>query len=130
MTVHLTAFTADFTATNSPATPINSLWNKFKLECMKTLNTYVPSKMTSSKHSQPCCNRIIRRLTKRRAYKKARLTKSNDDWNNHRANQQKVKKQCKAAYDTCVKDIVTEDNSKKLFIYVKSRKCDGSGLPL
>jgi len=54
------------TATNSPATPINSLWNKFKLECMKTLNTYVPSKMTSSRHSQPWCNRIIRRLTRRK----------------------------------------------------------------
>ena len=53
MTAHLTEFTADFTATHSPATPINSLWNKYKLKYMKTLNTYVPSKMTFLRHSQP-----------------------------------------------------------------------------
>ena len=58
--------------------------NTFKLECMMTLNTYVPSKMTSSRHSQTWCNRFIRHLTrrKRRAYRKARLTKSDDDWKN------------------------------------------------
>jgi len=86
--------------------------------------------MTSSRHSQPWCNRIIRRLTrrKRRAYKKARLTKSNDDWDNYKANQQETKKQRKADHDTYVKDIVTEDKSKKLFTFVKSKKCDGSGV--
>jgi len=121
MTAHLTEFTADFTATHSPATPINILWNKFKLECMKTLNTYVPSKMTSSRHSQPWCNRTIRRLTriKRRAYRKARLSKSDDDWKIYRSIQQEAKKQCKTAHDTYVRDIVTEDKSKKLFTFVK-----------
>jgi len=51
MTAHLTEFTADFTATSSPAIPINILWNKFKLECMKTLNTYVPSKKNKKKEA-------------------------------------------------------------------------------
>ena len=62
------------------------------------------------------------------SYQKARLTKSNFDWNNYRAIKQEVRKQWKAARDTYVKDIVTVDQSKKLFTFVKSRKCDGSGV--
>ena len=39
-----------------------------------------------------------------------------------------MKKQCKQTHDKYVHDLVTEENSKKLYTFVKSKKCDSSGV--
>jgi len=96
-----------------------------------TLNTYVPSKMTSSRHSQTWCNRFIRHLTrkKRRAYRKARFTKSDDDWKNTGLSNRKSRNNAKQPITHMSGTLLQiEDKSKKLFTFVRSRKCDSSGV--
>jgi hypothetical protein len=44
-------------------TPINNLWSDFKTICLDNLRKHVPSKHTSTRYSQPWCNRNIRRLS-------------------------------------------------------------------
>jgi hypothetical protein len=63
-------------------TPINNLWSDFKTICLDNLRKHVPSKHTSTRYSQPCCNRNIRRLSRRkqRAFNKYRKTGKTKDW--------------------------------------------------
>ena len=77
----LTRFSQKFIEDNSTSTPVDVLWNKFKAKYIETIDTHVPSKMTSSRFSQAWCNRDIRRLSKRkkRAYRKARASKRQTD---------------------------------------------------
>jgi hypothetical protein len=57
-------------------TPINNLWADFKTICLDNLRKHVPSKHTSTRYSQPWCNRNIRRLSRRKqgAFNKYRKT--------------------------------------------------------
>ena len=130
MSLHLTEFASQFTADYCPATPINKLWNTFKKESTSAMNKFVPSKMTSRRFSQPWCNRNIRRLTrkKKRAYKKARRTGDGKDWDTYKLLQHETKKECKTAYNSYVKDLVSDHKAKKLYSFVKSKKCDSSGV--
>ena len=66
--------------------PINTLWNNFKSTCTTAINNHVPSKFTSTRYSQPWCNRNIKKHSrqKRRAHQKARRTNRPADWNSKR----------------------------------------------
>jgi len=130
MTSDLTNFTTRFTSSNNASTPINNLWDTFKKECTAAINKHVPSKMTSTRYSQPWCNRTIRRLSRRkkRAYKRARKSNSEKDWTTYKTIQKATRTECKTAHNKYVHDLVTDDNSKKLYTFVKNKKCDGSGV--
>ena len=130
MTTHLTEFSTQFVAEQSTATPINTLWDTFKKECITAINMYVPTKTTTTRFSQPWCNRNIRRLARRkaRAYKKARKSKFPADWVKYKTLKTQMKKACRTAHDEYVHDLVTEDHAKKLYTFIKSKKCDSSGV--
>ena len=55
----LTKFTENFTKDFSTSTPVNMLWNCFKQKCSESIDTFAPSKMTSTRFSQAWCNRDI-----------------------------------------------------------------------
>ena len=76
LTKFIVKFSKDFTST-----PVNMLWNCFKQKCIEGIDTFVSSKMTSTRFSQAWCNGDIRRLSRRkkRAFKKALATKKQSD---------------------------------------------------
>jgi hypothetical protein len=43
-------------------TNINSMWNDFKSGCLDNMNRYIPTKLTSTRYSQPWINREIKQL--------------------------------------------------------------------
>ena len=66
---------------------------------------------------------------KRRAYKKARKTQNQRDWERFKQLQKDNRNLCKAAYSTYVNNMISDDKTKKkLFAFIKSKKADGSGV--
>ena len=99
----------------------------------KVLQKQVPSKYTSTRYSQSWCNRTIRRMSrrKRRAYRKARRTNNDKDWAHFKSLQKTNKKECKKAHNNYVNTMVIDGgNKKKLYSFVKNKKCDSSGVVL
>ena len=116
--------------TSSPI-PINTLWNDFKSTCTTVINNHVPSKFTSTRYSQPWCNRNIKRNSrrKRRAHQTARRTNRPADWKRYHRLQEETRKACKSAYNGYINNMISDDKTnKKLYTFVKSQKSDGSGV--
>ena len=66
---------------------------------------------------------------KRRAYRKAKRTNKDKDWARFKSLQKSNKKECKRAHDDYVNTMVTDGgNKKKLYSFVKNKKCDSSGV--
>ena len=112
-------------------TPVDTLWTTFKNTCLSNIQKHVPSKLSSSRYSQPWCNRSIRRLSRRkkRAFNRARRTGRQKDWDTYRHKQKETQKACKSACNTYINDMVNNDTgNKKLYSYIKSRRCESNGV--
>ena len=59
-----------FLAENGTSTPVDNLWTSFKHIYLQVINKHVPSKMTSTRFSQPWSDKGIRKIARRkkRAY--------------------------------------------------------------
>ena len=91
----LTKFTQKLIEDNTTSTLVDTLWNRFKEKCAESINTHIPSKLTSTRFSKTWCNRDIRRLSRRkkRAYKKARTTKRQSSWSRYKKIQKEAQHQ-------------------------------------
>ena len=126
----LQQFSETFTSEFSVDTPINSLWTSFKSKSLSSINKHVPSKMTS-RYCQSWCNRTVRRLSRRkhRAFRKARQNSNKMNWTRYKNIQKTCKEECKKAYNDYVCDMVSDESScKKLYSFVKDKKCESSGV--
>ena len=124
-------FSTRFTTQYSASTDVNELWDTLKHFTLSFLEDKVPSKMTSSRFSQPWINKKVKRISRRkkRAYKRAKHSCSISDLQRYKQLQKESQYECKKAYDSYVSDIVTSDkNSKKLYTFIKGKKCDSSGI--
>jgi hypothetical protein len=132
MNEDLNNFSQHFIQEHNSSTPINTLWTIFKKKCSDTIDEFVPSKLTSTRFNQPWCNRLIRRLArkKKRAYRKARKSKNQTDWDIYRSIQKQNQQKCRETRNEYVRNMVSEPgtNNKKLYSYVKSMKSDSSGV--
>ena len=68
-------FSTRFTAQYSASTGVNELWDTLKYFTLSFLEDKVPSKMTSSRFSQPWINKKVKRISRRkkRAYKRENI---------------------------------------------------------
>ena len=110
------------TAQYSTQTPINTLWQEFQLGVDNILKS-LPSKMTSSRFSQPWVNRTIKRNARRkqRAYNKARNSGSQSDWSHFKRLQKLQRVECRNSPDLY-------QRPKRFWSYINSRKCDNNGV--
>mgnify|MGYP001801919684 FL=1 len=114
-------------------TQINSLLEEFKFIYESSLDQFVPSKLSSTRFSQPWIDRDCKHMSRRkkRAYKKAKLTNSSLDWERFKDLNKKSKAIYKYAYDRFVKNSTSDDiraNPKKFFSFIKSRNCENVGV--
>lgn len=123
-------FSTEFTRDNTESTDVNFLWNRFKDFCTEAIEASVPSKLSSTRFSQPWVNRKVKRLSrqKKRAYRKAKMTNSSADFDTYKRLQKDTRAECRRAHNTYVSDLVSENNSKKLYTFIKGRRCDSSGV--
>ena len=108
------------------------IWGDFKDMCHQAISNNVPSKLTTTRFSQPWINRNVKRLSRRKkkAYRRAQQTNSSKDMEKYKNLQKETQFHCRKAYNNYVEDIVSgeDSNPKKLWSFVKAKKCDGSGI--
>ena len=124
-------FATDFTSRYTTTTDINTLWQSFRDFTTNVIDKFVPSKMSSTRFNQPWVTRKVKRLSKRkkRAYHKARDSGTEHDINRYKSIRTETRNECRTAYHTYIRDIITTDrNPKKLYSYVKGKRRDNSGV--
>ena len=131
LNAELSDFTADFVSKNSASTDVNSLWVQFQTACLSALDKHVPSKMTSSRFSQPWINHRVKNISRRksRAYARARKSKLPDDWNKYKELKKLMQDECRKAHKKYVMDVICDENNKnKFWKYIKDKRKDNSGV--
>ena len=109
--------------------PINSLWNKFKLIILNCQEKFVPSKTTSKRFNQPWFNRKkkCKRATRKkiRRYRVFKRYKSEINWKTYQEAARTCRRTCNASRDEYVKSTVAEDGKntkKKVYAFIKYKK--------
>ena len=129
---HVSAEVEVFMNNNTTDTHINDIWSNFK-RIVATSMDLVPSKLTSTRFTQPwvtrTCKQYIRR--KQRAYNRAKSTGLQSDWKSFKTLTNEPRKECKRAYNIYVSDCICPDlknNPKIFFSFIKSKKCENIGV--
>ena len=86
-----------FTTQYSASTGVNELWDTLKHFTLSFLKDKVPSKMTSSRISQPWINKKVKRISRRkkRVHKRAKQSCSISDLQRYRQLQKESQYECK-----------------------------------
>ena len=124
-------FSTDLTQTSPDSTTVNEVWNKIHSVLIKAMQDHVPSRTASTKTHQPWINTSIKRLSRRknRAWRKAKESGSDQDWQRFKTLQKDTRKACRKAYSSYVSELVTEDgDSRNMWRYIKSKRSDASGV--
>jgi hypothetical protein len=129
---HVAAEVANFMTNNSLETHIDNMWGSFR-KLVETSMKFVPSKLSSTRFSQPWVTKSCKRLSRRkkRAYNRARRTTLQSDWDKFKALTKETRTTCKQAFNKYVRDCICPDinkNRKRFFSFIKSKKCDNIGV--
>ena len=122
-------FLQDFT----PLSPVNDMWNAVKQFLTQLQNQHVPSKMSSTRFHQAWITTSLKRLTrkKKRAFNKAKQSSSPSDFSRYQKLKKETRSACKHAFNDYLTNIVSPDsvsNPKRFWSFIKSRRCDSSGV--
>ena len=111
---------------------INNLWTSMKSILLTAQDKHVPSKLTSTRYSQPWfnrdCKQAVRKKTRR--YRVFKRTKLDKDWERYKQSAKTARKTCSDAYKNFIRDNVSENgdkNKKRFFSFIKSKKSDITG---
>ena len=112
---------------------IDQAWESLKTAILNTIEKRVPSKMTTSRHTNPWMNTEIKRVIRRkqRAHRKARRTNAKRDTDRYKCLQREVQYKIRRASRSYMVDTVSsdcKDNSKKFWAYVKSKGQEFTGV--
>ena len=112
---------------------IEESWNILTNIIEDAVSSFVPNKQTSSRYSQPWITRQCRRATRRkkRAYRKAKRTNNQLDWDRYNDLRRRAQTECKRANIDYTSRNVNHDfnnNTKKFYTYIKNKKCDNNGV--
>ena len=123
----LAAFAEEMQTRYNPETPVETLWALFTAKCQSVLANHVPTKLSSQRYNQPWANGKIRNLSrkKKKCYKKAQRTKSDQDIAKYRATKKLVQSECRKAYYQYINSMIGESNQnggnlKKFWSFIKS----------
>ena len=113
--------------------PVHDMWFDIKSELITILDNGVPSKVSSTRVNQPWITRSVKRLTRRkkRSFNKARKTKKDKDFQRYQQLKKATRSACKQAYSDYLNNIISPESStnpKKFWGFIKSKKCDNSGV--
>ena len=127
------AFAKDFCSrhANSTSPDIETMYAELSSHLKACQETHVPSKMLGKKSSAPHSNKELRSLSRRknRAWKRARKTNYNTDWDKYRQLRNETARYSRKAKSQFVYKATSEENKNKLYKYIKSKKTSSSGIP-
>ena len=127
------SFVKDYMEEYGIETDINILWEKFETRCTELMEENIPSKMTSTRYSQPWINSEVKRLSqrKKRYYRRAKKSGKQRDWRNFNDIKKEAQRVCQETYNNYISGMLEEDNSsnpKKFWSFIKSKRADSSGV--
>ena len=91
-------------------------------------------KMSSTRANQPWFNSASKRILRRKShtFNKARRTNKTRDWTRFKRLKKEAQNVCRQSYNKYVHDIIHSVSAggrgKKLGVFVKSKRCDNSGV--
>ena len=129
----LGTFASSFLATNFVSTPVDNMWAEITNSLNFILNSHVPSKLSTVRFNQPWINRQLKRLAqrKKRAYKKAKKSNKKCDWSHLDSLKKQFQKESRSTYHSYIGNLIsdgTNTNSKRFWSFIKSRRCENSGV--
>jgi hypothetical protein len=112
---------------------IDDMWITIKNFTTDFIDRHIATKMSSSKNTNPWANRHIEWLSRRkqRAHTKAERTKHPRNWKRYKSLQVETQREIKQAHGAYMDKVIIGDmqeNSKRLWSYLNSRKQDTSGV--
>ena len=106
--------------------PINSLWNKFKLIILNGQEKFVPSKTTSKRFNQPWFNRKCKQATRKkiRRYQVFKRYKSEFNWKIYQEAARTCRRTCNASREYMFKELSQkmEKTPRKNFMHLSNTK--------
>jgi hypothetical protein len=99
--IKLSKFRDDFLSTHNTNNLIDNMWQDIKQAITAAINKHIPSKMSTTRYSQPWVNIQVRRMSRRKKklFKIAKRTNDENVWRRFRELRKRAHKQCKIAYD-------------------------------
>ena len=125
---------SDLTSKYSSSTPVEIIADALQKDLDQIIDECVPSKFSSTRFNQPWFNTSTKRILRRksRAFRKARRTNKDRDWNRFRRLKKEAQLTCRKAYNKFTYDILHSDpgckRNKKLGALIKSKRCDNTGV--
>ena len=100
MNLNMTQFSETFLHCYTIDTPIQDLWDIFKMQCYDCLDL-VPHVLSTKPDRNPWINNYVKRLTnkKQRLYNKAKSTQLQSDWSAYKDIKKQVQRECRRAHD-------------------------------
>ena len=122
------AFATEFN--KNPPETVEKQWESIRNHLLDMMKKHVPTKKRSTKFHQPWINNTIKRLArkKQRAWKKAKRTGEQQDWNRFKSLKKDTRRECRKAYQGYVRSFIEEDSGKHLWRFIKSKKTDTVGV--
>ena len=110
---------------NDDSDDVEEMWTEIKTNLNEIIKENVRTKMTSNNFSKPWIDSKIKQLIRKKKRWYSKLKKSSSENVKHKYQQIKnmTQRECRRAHKEYLKDIIenSEENSKKLFSYIKSK---------
>ena len=129
----MTNFRRDYFVTDPMSRSLSYNWNRFKQTIHTTMDTNIPQKTHSTRHTLPWFSRHLRRQhrKKQRLYKRAQTYNSTVNWNAYKTHQKKFAKNIKTAERSYISTYLTDNiknNVRHFFKFFKSRRQDTTNI--
>ena len=126
-------FQEEFVQKYNTDSNVQDMWKNIKDVLQSLLDSHVPTKMTSSRYSQPWITGDLKRQTRRkkRRYNKARKSNKKKDWEKYHKLKKSTQAACKKAYNGYLNDVIcteSNNNPKRFWSFIKSKKCESAGV--
>jgi len=128
--LNMTQFSETFLHCYSIDTPIQDLWDIFKMQCHDCLDL-VPHIFSTKPVRNPWINNHVKRLTykKQCLYNKAKSTQLQSDLLDYEDIKKQVQRECRRAHNNYVLNMINPDNNNSSgHTYIKSKKSDHCGI--
>ena len=108
-------------------------WSCFKHNLSSLMDTYIPSKLSSTRFNAPWFNRTLHKMRRKqqRLYNKAKQSDNERMWSKYREFKKEYNKALRQAHNNHLTDIFSsdsDDNKKAFFKYIKDLRRDRCGI--
>ena len=129
----ITRFSQEYFSSEPESRSVNENWTKLKKSLEDLKESFVPSKMSSTRDTIPWINTKIKRLirVRNRIHKKAKRSGDTAHWEQFKEARKAVKRELRKEHRHFVQNIVEilRENPRGLWKYIRSKSMENQGIP-